>query len=149
MLFLGADHAGFEYKEILKEHLSQIKSPFEDLGNTQLMEGDDYPDFAEKVAIRVSKGFGIGVLVCDTGIGMCIAANKVKGVRAALCTSVFMAQRAREHNNANVLCLAVSENSSQEMIEIVRAFKDTPFSEEVRHLQRLKKISMMERLLKS
>jgi ribose 5-phosphate isomerase B len=148
MIFLGADHAGFETKELIKELLHQIEVPFEDLGAEALIPGDDYPDYAQRVAIRVSRGFGTGILVCDTGIGMDIAANKVKGVRAALCTSVFMAQRSREHNNSNVLVLGKELNTPAEINEIVRMWLDTPFSREERHIQRLKKIDMIEKVLK-
>lgn len=148
MLFLGADHAGFEAKDIIKEYLSQIKVPFEDLGAETMTPGDDYPDYAEKVIVRVAKGFGQGILVCDTGIGMCIAANKIDGVRAALCTSVLMAQRAREHNNANVICLGAALNSQQELVDIVRTWMDTPYSEEERHIRRNKKVALIEKILK-
>jgi len=148
MLFLGADHRGFEIKDLIKEILHQIEVPFEDLGAEVFLPGDDYVDYAQRVAVRVAKGFGQGVLICDTGIGMDIAANKVKGVRASLCTSVFMAQRAREHNNSNILVLGADNNTPVELTEIVRCWLDTPFSGEARHMQRLKKIEMVERLLK-
>lgn len=148
MLFLGADHAGFEVKDLIKEMLHQIEVPFEDLGAEALIPGDDYVDYAQRVAIRVAKGFGQGILICDTGIGMAIAANKVKGVRAALCTSVFMAQRSREHNNSNILVLGSGINTPVELTEIVRAWLDTPFSGEPRHIQRLKKIEMVEKVLR-
>jgi ribose 5-phosphate isomerase B len=148
MIFLGADHAGFETKELIKEMLHQIEVPFEDLGAEALIPGDDYVDYAQRVAVRVARGFGQGILVCDTGVGMDIAANKVKGVRAALCTSVFMAQRSREHNNSNILVLGASVNTPIEVNEIVRVWLDTPFSREERHIQRLKKIEMVERVLK-
>lgn len=148
MLFLGADHAGFESKDLIKEMLHQIEVPFEDLGAETLLPGDDYVDYAQRVAVRVAKGFGQGILICDTGIGMDIAANKVKGVRASLCTSVFMAQRSREHNNSNILVLGAGINTPVELTEIVRAWLDTPFSGEPRHMQRLKKIEMVEKLLR-
>jgi RpiB/LacA/LacB family sugar-phosphate isomerase len=148
MIFLGSDHAGYEAKDIIKEYLSQIKLPFEDLGAEAMIPGDDYPDYAEKVVVRVAKGFGVGILICDTGIGMCIAANKVEGVRAALCTSILMAQRAKEHNNANVLCLGSALNTQQELTDIVRAWMDTSYSEEERHIRRNKKIALIEKVLK-
>jgi ribose 5-phosphate isomerase B len=148
MLFLGADHAGFEIKDLIKEMLHQIDVPFEDLGAESVMPNDDYVDYAQRVAIRVAKGFGQGILICDTGIGMAIAANKVKGIRAALCTSRMMAQRAREHNDSNVLVVGASINTASEISDIVRTWLDTPFSGEKRHIQRLKKIELVEKLLK-
>ncbi len=148
MLFLGADHAGFEAKDLVKEMLHQIEIPFEDLGAEVLIPGDDYVDYAQRVAVRVAKGYGQGILICDTGIGMAIAANKVRGVRAALCTSIFMAQKSREHNNSNVLVLGAHINSPVELTEIVRVWLDTAFSGEARHMQRLKKIEMTEKVLK-
>ncbi len=148
MIFLGADHAGFETKDLIKDLLHQIEVPFEDLGAEVLLPGDDYVDYAQKVAVRVAKGFGQGILICDTGIGMDIAANKIKGVRAALCTSVFMAQRSKEHNNANILVLGAAVNTPVEINEIVRVWLDTQFSGDERHIQRLKKIEMVERVLK-
>lgn len=147
MIFIGADHAGFETKEVLKEMLHQIEMPFEDLGAEKLVPIDDYVDYAQRVAVRVSKGFGKGILICDTGIGMDIAANKVKGVRAALCTSVFMAKRSREHNDANILVLGASLCDITEINEITRAWLETDFSSDERHIQRIKKVEMIERVL--
>ncbi|MDQ3099694.1 MAG: RpiB/LacA/LacB family sugar-phosphate isomerase [bacterium] len=148
MIFLGADHAGFETKDLIKEMLHQIEIPFEDLGAEVLLPGDDYVDYAQRVAVRVARGFGQGILVCDTGIGMDMAANKIKGVRAALCTSVFMAQRSKEHENANILVLGAAVNNPSEINEIVRVWLDTQFSNDERHIRRLKKIEMVEKVLK-
>lgn len=148
MIFLGADHAGFETKDLIKEMLHQIEVPFEDLGAEALIPGDDYVDYAQRVAVRVAKGFGVGILICDTGIGMDMAANKVKGVRAALCTNVMMAQRSKEHNNANVLVLGAHLVTPVEINEIVRVWLDTTFSGDERHIRRLKKIEMIERVLR-
>jgi ribose 5-phosphate isomerase B len=148
MIFLGADHAGYDLKELVKEYLGQIKFPYEDLGAAQMMPGDDYVDYAEDVAVRVAKGFGMGLLICDTGIGMCMAANKVEGVRAAACTNILMAKRAREHNDANVLCVGVQVNTSLEVMDIMRAFLEAEFSQEERHIRRVKKLGLIERILK-
>ncbi len=148
MIFLGADHAGFETKDLIKELLHQIEVPFEDLGAEVLLPGDDYVDYAQRVAVRVARGFGLGILICDTGIGMAMAANKIKGVRAALCTSTFMAQRSKEHENANVLALGAAVNSPVEINEIVRIWLDTQFSGDERHIRRLKKVEMVEKVLK-
>jgi ribose 5-phosphate isomerase B len=148
MIFLGSDHAGFETKDLIKEMLHQIEVPFEDLGPDSYIPGDDYVDYARRVAVRVAKGFGEGILICDTGIGMDIAANKVKGVRASLCFNVFMAQRAKEHNNANILILGSELLSPSDLNEVVRVWLDTKFSGEERHIRRMKKIEMIERVLR-
>ncbi|MDQ3239352.1 MAG: RpiB/LacA/LacB family sugar-phosphate isomerase [bacterium] len=148
MIFLGSDHAGFETKDIIKEMLHQIEMPFEDMGPESFVPGDDYTDYAQKVAVRVAKGFGDGILICDTGIGMDMAANKVRGVRASLCFNVLMAQRAKEHNNANLLVLGSELVSPAELNEIVRVWMDTKFSQDARHIRRLKKMQMIERVLR-
>ena len=103
----------------------------------------DYPDIARNVAEAVARGdFDYGILICDTGIGMSIAANKARGIRAALCCDAFSAARARQHNDANTLCLAARDNS-EVVAEIVDAFLTTQF-EGGRHLRRLDKIKSME-----
>ena len=103
----------------------------------------DYPDIAQKVAERVAKGdFECGILICDTGIGMSIAANKVKGIRAALCHDAFSARRARQHNDANILCLGAGREQ-EGIAEIVQAYLNTEF-EGRRHQRRVDKIKAME-----
>jgi len=103
----------------------------------------DYPDIAKKVAERVAKGdFERGILICDTGIGMSIAANKVKGIRAALCHDAFSARRARQHNDANILCLGAGRRQ-EGIAEIVQAYLSTEF-EDGRHQRRVDKIKAME-----
>src|SRR5689334_21703420 len=105
MIALGADHAGFAYKEKIKELLTSMGVEFRDFG-TSSAESTDYPDYAHKAAEAVSSGQAeLGILVCGTGIGMSIVANKHKGVRAANVESVQAAQLARQHNNANVLAI--------------------------------------------
>jgi len=105
----------------------------------------DYPDIAQKVGEAVASGnFDQGILICNTGIGMSIAANKIKGVRAALCCDAFAAQRARQHNDANVLCLRGEDIDTESALEIVKTFLATDF-EGGRHLQRVNKIRALER----
>ena len=102
----------------------------------------DYPDFAKKVAETVAKGdFERGILICGTGIGMSIAANKVRGIRAALCHNIFTARRAREHNDANILCLGAEEETP--VSEMIAAFLDTEYAGG-KHQSRLDKIQAME-----
>jgi RpiB/LacA/LacB family sugar-phosphate isomerase len=143
-VFIASDHAGFLRKEEIKNLLKSKKIAFEDLGPAELEPGDDYPDFGQKVAEAVSTGKGIGILICDTGIGMDIVANKHKGVRASLATNAFMAKRAKEHNNANILVLGSEVSDWTASEQIVMTWLLTPFSGEERHIRRLKKIEEIE-----
>ncbi len=139
---IGCDHRGFALKQLVIRLITEAGHSYEDLGcyNTDSV---DYPDFAVKVAEAVAKGdFDFGFLMCGTGIGMCIAANKVKGVRAAQCYDVFTARQARQHNNANICCLAAEEGKAR-VPAIVEAFLITGF-EGGRHQGRLDKIRKIE-----
>ena len=140
---LGSDHRGWGLKQAVIGLLMKKGYEFEDFG-CYSTEASDYPDFAQRVAQAVAKGgFEYGILICGTGIGMSIAANKVKGIRAALCYSPLAARLARQHNNANVLCLA-GEGAEEGLIEeIVTTFLNTEF-EGGRHAARLEKIKAME-----
>ena len=146
MILLGSDHGGLELKNEIKSLLTENGIPCEDLGTSN---GDsvDYPDFGERVARRVSNGSAEkGILVCGTGIGMSIVANKFPGVRAALATDVFMATMAKEHNNANILVLGGRVLESATAREMVSAWLDTEFAGG-RHQGRLDKIAALEREL--
>ena len=144
-VFLGSDHAGFELKNEIKKYLKEKTIENHDLG-CRSTDSCDYPDFALKVAKEVvGNGGSIGILICGTGIGMCMAANKVKGVRAALCTNEYMARMAREHNDANVLCLGARVLGKDAALKIVETFINTPFSGEEKHKKRIKKIMEVER----
>lgn len=139
---IGCDHRGLELKKSVMKLLSEAGHSYEDLG-CFATEPVDYPDIAKKVAEAVAAGnFERGILLCDTGIGMCIAANKVKGIRAALCHDTFSARRARQHNDANILCLGAAEGEN-ELPEIINAFLTVEF-EGGRHQRRLDKIRDME-----
>ena len=143
MLFIGSDHGGLEMKEELVKVLTSRNLPVEDCGTTN---GDsvDYPDFAEKVAGAVSRGEAeLGILVCGTGIGMSIVANKFAGVRAALVHDEFTAQMAKEHNNANILVLGGRILSVEQGVKLVEIWLDTTFAAG-RHQNRLLKISAAE-----
>lgn len=138
---IGCDHRGFELKQRVIRLITEAGHSYEDFGC-----GDDkpvdYPDIAVRVAEAVAKGdFDRGMLMCGTGIGMCIAANKVKGIRAAVCNSVFSARRARQHNDANICCLA-GEGKAR-LPAIVATFLTTAF-EGGRHQARLDKIKEIE-----
>jgi len=136
---LAADHAGFEEKEKLKSTLTELGVEFEDMG-TSTRDSVDYPDYALKVGRAVAKGdFDQGLLVCGSGTGMAIAANKVHGVRAAVAWSPEIARLAREHNNANVLSLPARFVSDDQAKEILKAWFNADF-EGGRHERRVEKI---------
>lgn len=141
---IGSDHAGFHLKAELVEVLRQEGFHVDDLG-TYSTESCDYPDSAKAVAEAVSDGRSdLGVLICGTGIGMSIAANKVPGIRAALCSETFSARMARAHNDANVLCLGARVVGPGLALDVVRAFVSGRF-EGGRHQRRVDKIKAMER----
>jgi len=140
---LGCDHRGFKLKQTIMEFLQKSGYSYHDFGcyNT---ESVDYPDFAQEVANAVASGkFDHGILICSTGIGMSIVANKIRGIRAALCHDTFTAKRARLHNDANVLCLAGQDIEDDEALEIVKTYLSTSF-EGGRHIPRLNKIRVLE-----
>ena len=138
-LMIGVDHAGVELKEFLLNTLSERGIRWEDIG-TFGAESVDYPDFAFKVAQAVSSGrASLGLLICGTGIGMSIAANRVSGVRAALCNDLYTARMARAHNNANILTMGSRVVGPGLALSIVETFLETPF-EKGRHLRRIKKL---------
>ena len=139
---IGCDHRGLNLKQFIMKLITETKHSYEDFG-CYTTDSVDYPDIAKKVAEVVTRGdFERGILICDTGIGMSIAANKVKGIRAALCHNAFSARRARQHNDANILCLAAGEVPDA-VPEIVEAYLTCEF-EGGRHQRRLDKIKDME-----
>lgn len=140
---LAADHAGFEEKEKVKKTLEALGIDYEDMG-TMTAESVDYPDYALKVAEAVSNGeYEQGLLVCGSGTGMAIAANKVKGVRAAVAWSPEIAALARQHNDANILSLPARFLTDAQSSEIVKAFFEAEF-EGGRHGRRVDKITKLE-----
>lgn len=141
---IGADHAGFALKERLRERLTQRGHEVADLG-TSGPESTDYPDYAEKVAEQVAHGEAErGILVCSTGVGMTIAANKVAGVRAALAVNADEVALVRSHNDANVLALGARYTDEEAADHLVGVFLETPF-EGGRHARRVAKITAMEK----
>jgi len=146
MIVLGSDHGGFELKEAIKTMLRERGIVVEDMG-TRDENSVDYPDFGERVARKVSSGEAEkGVLVCGTGIGMSIVANKFPGVRAALAADPYMAKMAKQHNNANILVLGGRVLDENEASEMVATWLDSQF-EGGRHQGRLDKISALEKEL--
>ncbi len=139
---IACDHAGFDVKEKLKKHLSEkLLLEVTDLG-TYSLDSVDYPNFGHKVGVEVSNGSADkGIVICGSGIGISIAANKVKGIRAALCTSVEHAELSRKHNDANVLALGARLTSLETIYKITDTWLDTSF-EQGRHLDRIKLIEL-------
>ncbi|MCM0649779.1 ribose 5-phosphate isomerase B [Clostridium swellfunianum] len=141
---VGSDHAGLSLKKEVLKHLQAKGIEFEDFG-TYAEASCDYPDFAEKVAEEVvSRRFDFGILVCGTGIGISIAANKVPGVRAALCSDTFSAHACREHNDANILALGARIVGVGIALDIVDSFLGAKFEGD-RHQKRIDKISQIEK----
>jgi len=139
MIALASDHAGYEYKEKLKKLLDEMKLPYRDFG-AQSKDSTDYPDWGHKAAQAVSTGeCDRGILICGTGIGMSIVANKHKGVRAALCSSATAARLARQHNDANVLTVGERVMGWECVVDVVKTFLTTTF-EGGRHGRRVDKI---------
>ena len=139
---IGCDHRGVDLKQSVIKSITEAGHSYEDFG-CYTADSVDYPDIAQKVAEAVARGgFEVGILICSTGIGMCIAANKVKGIRAALCHNTFGACRARQHNDANILCVG-AEEEPERVPEIVEAFLTCEF-EGGRHQRRVDKIRDME-----
>lgn len=140
---LGSDHAGLQLKNEIIRHLSGKGYALEDFG-TYMENSCDYPDYAELVASDVVKGSSdLGILICGTGIGISIAANKVNGIRAALCGDTFSAHASREHNDANILALGARVTGTGLALDIVDTFLSAQFLHG-RHQKRIEKISKLE-----
>ncbi len=138
-IIMASDHGGYKMKEAVKKCIQQLDYKVEDVG-CHSEESCDYPDYGIKAAEKVVKEDLLGIFVCGTGIGISIAANKVRGIRAALCFSEFMAEMARQHNDANVLCLGGRVLDEETAKKIAMKFLETPFSNEERHRKRIEKI---------
>lgn len=140
MIALGSDQGGFELKQEVIKHLEDRGLEFKDFGSYDT-KSVDYPEYAKKVCKAINSGeCEKGILICGTGIGISITANKIKGIRAALCTDCFMAEATRLHNDANILALGGRVVGPGLAIKIVDTFLDTPFSNEERHLRRINAI---------
>ena len=140
MIALGSDHGGFELKEAVKKHLQERGLEFKDFGTYDL-NSCDYPEFGRAAAEAVASGeCDRGIVICTTGIGISIVANKVKGIRCALCSEKTSARLTREHNDANMLAMGGGMVGTVQALEIVDTFLDTPFSEMEKHSRRISKI---------
>ncbi|MBI2635401.1 MAG: RpiB/LacA/LacB family sugar-phosphate isomerase [Parcubacteria group bacterium] len=146
MIYIGADHRGYDLKETLKTYLKELNFNFEDLGALELVPDDDYPDYAVLVAKKVAEDpeNNRGILICGSGVGVDIVANKIKKVRSALLFNVEQARMSRNDDNANVLSFSsdfTDENSAKEILKI---WLETPFSRLERHARRVEKIKGIE-----
>ena len=144
MIFIGADHRGWKVKEKIKEWLLENGETVTDLGAEKYDKDDDYPDYAIAVAEKTVAESGIGVVICGSGIGGAIAANKVSGARAGLCLLEKQVRWAREDDNINILVLSADLVPEDDNLEMVSLFLKTVFSSEERHIRRLKKIKNYE-----
>ena len=141
---IGCDHGGFELKNEIIKYLESENYEVKDFG-TYSTDSCDYPDIAQPVAEAVAaKEFDFGILICGTGIGIGIAANKVPGIRAALCSDTFSAHATREHNNANILTMGQRVVGTGLALEIVKTFLNAEFEGD-RHLKRIEKITAIEK----
>lgn len=156
MIFIASDHAGYDLKSFVKDYLSQKEYALCDLGTTSSVQRVDYPDYASLLSHKLLEANtlyvttrnsiynswnseNLGILVCGSGIGMSMSANRINGIRAALCTSAYMAKMARLHNDANILCLGARISGVGEVESILDAFLQTDF-EGGRHSGRVEKI---------
>jgi ribose 5-phosphate isomerase B len=140
MIAVGSDHGGFALKQAVIKHLEARGETYHDFG-TYTEESCDYPDYGKAVAHAVADGkYEFGIIICGTGIGISIAANKVPGIRAALCGDCFSAEATRSHNNANILAMGARVVGEGLALKIVDTFLDTPFSNDERHIRRINKI---------
>lgn len=145
-IYLGADHRGFRLKQQLKDYLKQSLYSIFDLGNDRFDENDDYPDFASLVAQKVSSDpqNNVGIVICGSGVGVDVVANKFRNVRSALCFNSDQAFISRSDDNTNVLALPADFLEFEDAKKIVSAWLQTPFSGGERHKRRLKKIERLD-----
>ena len=144
MIYLGADHGGFSFKEKIKKFLDELDVKYEDLGNEKFEPRDDFIDYALKVTKRVRKTKGKGILICTNGLGMSIMANKARGIRATLVTSKKIAKQAREHLDSNILCIGSHITSFKNVKKIIKEWLETDFFRKKRYIRRLDKIRKFE-----
>jgi len=143
---IASDHAGFLLKKIIVNHLKTLGQKVEDLGPDSADVSVDYPDFAAKVALAVTQGkANRGIIICGSGVGACVAANKFNGVRASVCHDTYSAHQGVEHDDMNILCLGARIIGPALALEITETFTGAVFSNEARHVRRLDKIRSFEK----
>jgi ribose 5-phosphate isomerase B len=144
-IVIGADHAGFDLKQEVSQHLKELGHEIVDVGTNEPNEPDDYPDFARLVAKEIQSGrVERGVLICGSGVGASVAASKFKGIRAAICHDHYSARQGVEHDDMNVLVLGSRVIGSSNAIDLVDAYLGAKFSGEERHVRRLAKVKAFE-----
>lgn len=152
-IFIGADHNGYDIKSQLVKYFEQKEISFQDVGSHKFDPQDDYPDIAEAVAVHVAKNNGLGILICGSSFGVCIAANKVKGIRAASISSVAEALIAKQDDDVNILCLAAGKTKNRSKNigitvpsakKIIGAWLSASLSKAKRHQRRINKINALE-----
>jgi len=143
-IYIASDHAGFRLKEQLIAYFRKAKINYEDVGPFKYVPADDYPDYTFELAGKVNRAKTKGILICRNGIGVCIAANKVKGIRAVSTTSPAIAKTARADDDTNVLCLGQDFISLALAKKVITAWRQTKFSGGMRHRRRLAKIKKFE-----
>jgi len=142
---IASDHAGFNYKNQLINFLKNKGYETDDLGPSQPNPEDDYPDFAAKLALGIQQGkYERGILICGSGVGVSVAANKFKGIRAAVCHDSYSAHQGVEHDNMNLLCMGSRIIGTELMFELAEIFLKAKFSNEERHLRRYNKMIQIE-----
>ena len=142
---IGADHGGFLLKTELSQWLQEKGYQIQDYGAKQFCDSDDYPDFATPVGKAVAQGkTQRGIIICGSGVGACVAANKIRGIRACICHDTYSARQGVEHDNINVLCLGARIVGISLTKELVSAFLEAAFSGEERHRRRLEKVIKLE-----
>ena len=147
VIYIGSDHRGFKLKETIKEHLNKKGYNFKDVGNYKYDKNDDYPDFAKKAVEKaVNENDSIAIVICGSGVGVDIVANKIKGARSALCFNVKQAIASRVDDDANVLALPADFLKGDEALEIVDAWLGAKFSGDERFLRRINKIKEIENI---
>lgn len=147
MIYIGADHRGYKLKETLKIYLKELNFNFEDLGAHEINPEDDYPDYATLVAKKVAEDLekNRGILICGSGVGVDVTANKFKGVRSALCFDASQARASRNDDNTNILSLSADFTDENSAKEILKIWLETPFSRLERHVRRVEKIKKIEK----
>lgn len=144
VVYIAADHRGFNLKEKLKEFLNREEYKVVDLGNQKYDIEDDYTDFAIALGEKIVEEKAKGILICGSGVGVCVAVNKINGARGGLCMNEKQARLSREDDDINVLCLSADLNSLEENEKIVKTFLETKFSSSEKHIRRIVKIREYE-----
>ncbi len=143
---IGADHGGFPLNELIIKELKSAGHEVLDFGTHDAAQPDDYPDYARLVGESLQRGLAErAILICGSGVGICVAANKMQGVRACLCHDTYSAHQGVEHDNINALCLGARVVGTELALELVRAFLAATFTGEERHARRLAKIAVLEK----